>query len=118
MYNTVKALSCPYEIRPENQGKLVWLSGPPGAGKSTTGQLMGRHAGWRYYEADCSMYGLNPFVPLSFDNPTLGAFQQPVLKVNRVLNRWTVPNEHTGVKVFIKKQAHSHKLAHRDVFSV
>ena len=87
MYNTVKALSCPYEIRPENQGKLVWLSGPPGAGKSTTGQLMGRHAGWRYYEADCSMYGLNPFVPLSFDNPTLGAFQQPVLKVNRVLNR-------------------------------
>ena len=44
---------------------------------------MGRHAGWRYYEADCGMYGLNPFVPLSFDNPTLGAFQQPVLKVNK-----------------------------------
>merc|ERR1719273_1176977 len=76
----IEALTCPYEIQPENQGKLVWLSGPPGAGKSTTGQLMGRHAGWRYYEADCSMYGLNPLVPLSSENPTLAAFLQPILK--------------------------------------
>ena len=30
-------LSCPYPKQPENQGKLLWLSGPPGAGKSTTG---------------------------------------------------------------------------------
>merc|ERR1719228_324557 len=74
------APTCPYEIQPENQGKLVWLSGPPGAGKSTTGQLMGRHAGYVYYEADCSIHVLNPFVPLSFENPTVGAFRQPVLK--------------------------------------
>merc|ERR1711997_191559 len=66
--------------QPENQGKLVWLSGPPGAGKSTTGQLMGKESGYVYYEADCTMQGLNPFVPLDSDNPTLAAFRQKPLK--------------------------------------
>ena len=32
----VNAMSCPYKIQPENQGKLIWISGPPGAGKSTS----------------------------------------------------------------------------------
>ena len=64
-----------------NLGKVVWLSGPPGAGKSTTAQLMGRDAGYVYYEADCAMAFLNPFVPTNVDNPTLAAFQQMPLKV-------------------------------------
>jgi hypothetical protein len=64
-----------------NLGKVVWLSGPPGAGKSTTAQLMGRDAGYVYYEADCAMGFLNPFVPTDVDNPTLAAFQQKPLKV-------------------------------------
>ena len=75
------APSCPYKIQPENQGKLVWLSGPPGAGKSTTGQMMGKESGYVYYEADCTMQGLNPFVPLDSENPTLAAFRQKPLKV-------------------------------------
>ena len=74
--------SCPYKIQPENQGRLVWLSGPPGAGKSTTGQLMGRDAGFVYLEADCSMNYLNPFVPTNVENPTIAGFQQKALKVN------------------------------------
>ena len=64
-----------------NLGKVVWLSGPPGAGKSTTAQLMGRDAGYVYYEADCAMGFLNPFIPTDVDNPTLAAFKQNPLKV-------------------------------------
>ena len=79
--DSVEAPSCNYKIQPENQGKLVWLSGPPGAGKSTTGQLMGKECGYVYYEADCTMQGLNPFVPLDSENPTLAAFRQKPLKV-------------------------------------
>ena len=73
--------SCPYKIQPENQGKLVWLSGPPGAGKSTTGQLMSREAGFVYLEADCLMNNINPFVSPNVDNPTPAGFQQKPLKV-------------------------------------
>ena len=73
--------SCPYKIQPENQGKLVWLSGPPGAGKSTTGQLMSKKAEYVYLEADCTMNFLNPFVPPDVENPTIAAFQQKALKV-------------------------------------
>ena len=77
----IEAPSCQYKIQPENQGKLVWLSGPPGAGKSTTGLLMGKEAGYVYLEADCTMNCLNPFVPLDAENATLAAFQQSPLKV-------------------------------------
>ena len=35
----------PYKIQPEVQGKLVLLTGAPGAGKSTTAQLLGRMKG-------------------------------------------------------------------------
>ena len=75
--------SCPYKIQPENQGRLVWLSGPPGAGKSTTGQLMSKEAEYVYLEADCTMNNLNPFVPPDVENPTIAAFQQKALKVKR-----------------------------------
>ena len=30
-----------YKIQPENQGKLVWLTGTPGSGKSTIGRSGG-----------------------------------------------------------------------------
>ena len=78
----IEAPSChQYKIQPENQGKLIWMSGPPGAGKSTTGQLLGKEAGYVYLEADCVINCLNPFIPLDTDNPTLASFQQSPLKV-------------------------------------
>ena len=60
----------------------MWLSGPPGAGKSTTGALMGKDAGYVYFEADCTMNGQNPFVPLDAENPTMAAFKQKLLKAS------------------------------------
>ena len=36
----------PYKIQPENQGKFLFISGAPGLGKSTTGQLLGKKAGY------------------------------------------------------------------------
>ena len=42
---------------------------------------MGKEAGYVYYEADCTMNGLNPFVPLEIDNP-LAAFKQKPVKVS------------------------------------
>ena len=74
--------SCPYKMQPENMGKLVWLSGPPGAGKSTTGQWMARDSGYVYYEADCTLSCLNPYVPTDVDNPTLASMSQKPLKVS------------------------------------
>ena len=55
--------------------------GPPGAGKSTSAQLLGRNHGFIYYEADCFMQLANPFVDLNVDEPTLAMGQQTPLKV-------------------------------------
>ena len=44
---------CPYPLRPEYQGKLVWLTGAPGSGKSTTALLLAKHKGtilWRFLQ--------------------------------------------------------------------
>jgi len=70
----------PYKVQPENQGKLVWLSGAPGLGKSTTGMLLGKTAGYVYYEADAFGGCMNPYVSTDVDEPTLAMFGQKFLK--------------------------------------
>ena len=65
---------------------MVWLSGPPGSGKSTTGMLMGRENGYVCWDADCTMNGLNPFIPLNSENATLAVMRQPALKVIIVIS--------------------------------
>ena len=74
------AMPHPYKMQPENQGKLLWLSGAPGLGKSTSGMLLGRKAGYVYYEADCFMNHLNPYVPIESDEPTLAMMSQKSLR--------------------------------------
>ena len=73
---------CPYaELQPNKLGKIIWFSGPPGAGKSTTAQLMGRKKEYIYYEGDCYNGIANPFVDLNVDNPTMAQHEQTPLKV-------------------------------------
>ena len=45
MTEPVESPSCPYPLRPESQGKLIWVTGMPGTGKSTTAQLLARNHG-------------------------------------------------------------------------
>ena len=73
---------CQYaKLQPDNLGKIIWFSGPPGSGKSTTAQLIGRKHGYVYYEGDCFNSITNPFVDLNVDNPTLATLNQIPLKV-------------------------------------
>ena len=34
-----------YTVQPERQGRLLWITGPPGLGKSTSAQLLSREKG-------------------------------------------------------------------------
>ena len=73
---------CQYaKLQPDNLGKIVWFTGPPGAGKSTSAQLMGRKNGYIFYEGDCYNGIANPFVDLNVDNPTMAQHEQTPLKV-------------------------------------
>ena len=75
--------------QPEKPGKILWVSGPPGAGKSTTCQLIARENNYAYYEADCMMpiMGLvNPFTDIHVDNPTKASMKNKPLKVQYNIN--------------------------------
>ena len=41
----IEAPPTPYKLQPENQGRLLWFTGPPGLGKSTSAQLLAREHG-------------------------------------------------------------------------
>ena len=62
--------------------QILSFVGPPGAGKSTSGQLLGRDHGYVYYEADCFGMFANPFVDPNVDEPTLQIAKQKPLKVS------------------------------------
>ena len=74
--------SCPHITpKPGTEGKIVFLTGPPGAGKSSTCQLMAREKGFIYFEGDCVMQFINPFTDPHVDNPSIASAAQPPLKV-------------------------------------
>jgi len=66
--------------QPGKPGKLIWFSGPPGTGKSTTAQLLARNHGYIYYEADCMSTFVNPFIDIHTPEPSLAQANQKPLK--------------------------------------
>merc|ERR550539_1189379 len=74
------AIPNPYKMQPENQGKLLWISGAPGLGKSTSGLRLAKNSGYVYYEADAFLRHLNPYVPTDVQEPSLATAAQNFLK--------------------------------------
>merc|ERR1711936_1541724 len=79
-FEPIEAPPGPYKVQPEKKGKIIWLTGAPGMGKSTSAQLLARDHGFVYYEADCFMGLKNPYVPLNVNNPSMAQMHQKVLK--------------------------------------
>ena len=84
----VEAPETPSYIKhqPDNPGKLIFFSGPPGSGKSTAAQLFGKHHEHVYYEADCVGAFSNPFVDITHSEPTLAQMFQKPLKVFKYIH--------------------------------
>jgi hypothetical protein len=69
-----------YKIQPEYLGKLLWITGQPGLGKSTSAQLLCKDYGYVYYEADCFGNCRNPYIPGEVPDPTMAQVNQKALK--------------------------------------
>ena len=69
-----------YKIQPEYLGKLLWITGQPGLGKSTSAQLLCKNYGYVYYEADCFGDCRNPYVPGEVPDPSMAQVNQKPLK--------------------------------------
>ena len=89
----IEAPSNQYKVEPERQGRLIWITGPPGLGKSTSAQLMSREHGYVYYEADCFFNLKNPYIPLDVENPSLAQTKQRKLVGEGVAERREICNE-------------------------
>ena len=74
-----KAPTTFYTLEPGKSGKLLFLTGPPGSGKSSVALELARNYGYKYYEGDCFFYhSCNPYIPL---NSTGDWMTQPKMKV-------------------------------------
>ena len=69
----------PFRLQPGLEGRLLWVSGDPASGKSTSAQLLARQAGWVYYEVDCFRQLRNPFIPPDLPNPSIQQSRQRAL---------------------------------------
>ena len=76
----VDAMPHQYKMNPGKEGKLVWISGAPGLGKSTCAMLLAKNAGYVYYEGDAFDFHKNPYVSTEVEEPTLAMISQKVLK--------------------------------------
>jgi len=79
-FEPIEAPPGPYKVQPEKKGKILWFTGAPGMGKSTSAQILARNHGYVYYEADCFGACRNPYVPLDADNPSMAQMYQKPLR--------------------------------------
>jgi len=93
----IEAPTCPYKIQPEFQGKLLWITGSPGMGKSTSAQLLARNKGFVFYEGDCFSALRNPYIPVDAKNPSLAQKDQKYLSGPGLEERKKVVNDMGGV---------------------
>jgi gluconate kinase len=68
-----------YQVQPDYQGQFLFISGAPGLGKSTTGQLLSKKAGYVYYEGDCFWTNVNPYIPPDAKEPSVAGMTQNFL---------------------------------------
>ena len=54
-----------YTPQPAKVGKLIWISGPSGMGKTTTARILQEEEGFVNYEGDCFIMGCNPYLGAS-----------------------------------------------------
>ena len=92
--------SCPHKAQPGRQGRLIWITGPPALGKSTTAQLLSREHGYVYYEGDCFFRLRNPYIPPNVENPSLAATKQRRLVGEGTKERWAIVNAGTEVWIY------------------
>ena len=60
-----------YKIQPEIQGKILFVCGSLGAGKTTSSFLLAKNHGFVYYEGDCFLSLTNPYITLDAENPAM-----------------------------------------------
>jgi len=89
-----------YTLKPGHVGQLVWITGAPGFGKSTTARRMMEKHGFVYYEGDCFFELKNPYLPPSENTAT-----DALLSAKRLKG---VPNE---VKAAVAKVGEEWKKA-------
>ena len=75
----IEAPPSDYKLEPERQGSLLWITGAPGMGKSTTGQLLSRNHGFVFYEGDCFWSLRNPYIPPNVPEASLATLKQKKL---------------------------------------
>ena len=97
-FDPIEAPPGPYKIQPDVPGKVIWLSGAPGMGKSTSAQILAREDGHVYYEADCFSQIKNPYIPLDHENPSMAQMTQKYLKGPGAKERQEICKE--GQKAF------------------
>merc|ERR1712142_1280287 len=59
-----------YTSKPNEMGKIFWISGLTGMGKTTTARLLQEKKGFVSYEGDCFLMGCNPYVGASEQGPS------------------------------------------------
>ena len=89
----ISAPSSHYKVEPERQGRLIWITGPPGLGKSTSAQLLSREHGYVYYEGDCFFNLKNPYIPSDVENPSVAQVMQRKLVGEGVAERREICNQ-------------------------